>query len=235
MLQTRLIVAAVALTLGASGCSSGDEAGSTAGAPTDVVFQTEAYSVADMDEVARLSDLVIAGEVIALEPGPIVGPDREQIGYMAVEVAVNRTYFGKSESTETVLITGYDPESGEPRRVEGTHWPSVGSRGIWFLHSTGLPGSGDAHFMSTSAGQLLQGSDGFVLSGGDQQAAAAVCGQSWDDLEALVIQAVSVRDAEEPPRAGIPSPKIRDDYAGNPCGAHTEAATEPAGIQDEGN
>lgn len=203
------------------GCSaSSQRADRTHG--REVIEQREAFTVSDLGEVAALADLVVEGSVTERRRGPASGLEQEGIGYDQLTIAVDQTYLGTAEQrTVKVLVVGWNPRDGRPQRTAGQHVASPGSRGIWFLNQTHVPDLGDAYFVTTSAGQLLRGSDGTALTGGDQEAAAVACHRTWDDARSLIIR--STRDRPPKPKAGLLiAPEIRsadgvDGFAGNPC------------------
>lgn len=203
---------------------------------SEVVFQREAYSVDTLGEVASLSDLIVEGSVASLVKGPIVGQGPDAIGFNELTINVLKVYQGATSSRHVrVLVTGWDPSNGQSQRVEGTHTPTSTELGIWYLHKTQLADQPDAYFVTTTAGQLLRTPAGTVATGGDQRAAAAVCGMSWDRAEALV--ASSTRNEPPQPEAVLRASELPDiattSDAIDPASSNACATPDPTSAEGE--
>lgn len=204
------------------------------GEPTKVAYQREAYAPATLAEVATLADVVAEGTVADIRLGPKVEDGTDSFGYLVMTVDVNFSFFGTQRGEQLeVLMTGYDPSTGETMQVEGSHRLQVGTTGIWYLRGSELDAAPNAYFVATSAGEIVRGEDGLAMTGGDQQAAAQACGLPWDVVRAAVSASVESRPVTASIEPGKPSPALDDSFAGNPCAPEAVIGPEEGPISGD--
>lgn len=165
-----LVVAAVFLlarpTAGQSAPSGSSLPAPVAATPVEVTAES-VYRFATIDEMARASDLVVVGEVVAVERGRLVGdPDHGGVisRVVTIEIAdLVRDPSGTGATTVLVEEEGWLPD-GSPLVVNGVAPTAIGDVGLWFLDE--VP-TGDAvtYVVINSQGRFLD--DGEAVRGGD--------------------------------------------------------------------
>ena len=132
--------AAAAIFFLAAACGS-DPPLQAADEKPDTVASTHLwdYHFTNLEEMVATSDLVVVGEVTAIERGPMPTDDPDGIGHRNVTVTISETLKGTAPGTTVVIgEAGYDADGSF--ELADMPWSRIGDIGVFSLkHYDGLP------------------------------------------------------------------------------------------------
>ncbi len=137
-----LRAAAAGVLLAAAACGSQPAVSAAEEKPDTVAFSSRwHYHFNSLEELIATSDLVVVGEVTAIEPGrgiPAEDP-HSGIGYRDVTLTVSETLKGAAPGAAVVIEeAGYDADGSF--EYEDMPWSRLGDAGVYFLkHYEGQP------------------------------------------------------------------------------------------------
>ena len=140
---TQAAAAAIVLLVAACGSESSLQADDEK--PDTVALVEWSYHFTTLEEMVATSDLVVVGEVTAIERGPMPTDDPDGIGLRNVTVTISETLKGIAPGTTVVIgEMGYDAAgSYEPADMP---WSRLGDIGVFSLkHYDGLPANHYRH------------------------------------------------------------------------------------------
>ena len=143
-------VAAVAIVLLAAACGSDPSLQAADEKPDTVaVAHWWDYHFTNLEEMVATSDLVVVGEVTAIERGPMPTDDPDGIGLRNVTVTISETLKGTAAGTTVVIgEAGYynDGSTDVSYELADMPWSQLGDIGVFSLkHYDGQPANHFTH------------------------------------------------------------------------------------------
>ena len=142
--------AAVAIVLLAAACGSESSLQAADEKPDTVVASSWwPYHFTSLEEMVATSDLVVVGEVTAIERGPMPTDDPDGIGLRNVTVTISETLKGTAPGATVVIgEAGYynDGSTDVSYELADMPWSQLGDIGVFSLkHYDGLPANHYRH------------------------------------------------------------------------------------------
>ena len=141
--RARLIIvsaASAAMVLVAASCGGGSSVPAAEERPDTVaVAHWWSYQFNTLEEMVATSDLVVVGEVTAIERGPMPTDDPDGIGLRNVTVTISETLKGTAPGA-TVVIGESGYHSDGSFELSDMPWSRIGDIGVFsLLHHEGQP------------------------------------------------------------------------------------------------